>query len=376
MVAVTDVTAERAMARRLRHQLLLEPAADVVSTASRIGGVHAQVASAATMIVGVRTGGFVPDDLDAALWRDRSLVKTWGMRGTLHYFPAGELPSWVAAFRQRQWPRFTPAWEKYHGVTPEDLHRITDAVGEVLPGRVLTREELAADIAEALDAPGLAEKIRSGWGVMLKPAAAGGLLCFGPDRDRNVTFTDPRSWLPDVSWDDPDPDAAMRAVITRFLDTYGPATHEDFGRWWGTDAASARRLFRQHADAVVAFDMAGRSAWLTPEGADEIGELPPAKGVMLLPGFDPYTVAPISARAYTIPDGFVDRVSRTAGWISPVLVVDGMIRGTWKHERAADQVTVEVAPFAPVTRAVKAAVAEGARRYAALLGGEVAVSWS
>jgi hypothetical protein len=376
MVAVTDVTTERVMARRLRHQLLLEPAADVVSTSSRIGGVHAQVASAATMIVGVRTEPFVPDDLDTALWRDRSLVKTWGMRGTLHYFPAGELPSWVAAFRQRQWPRFTPAWEKYHGVTPDDLRRITDAVGEVLPGRVLTREELAADIAETLDAPGLAEKIRSGWGVMLKPAAAGGLLCFGPDRDRNVTFTDPRSWLPDVSWDDPEPDAAMRAVIARFLDTYGPATHEDFGRWWGTDAASARRLFRQHADAMVAFDMAGRKAWLTPEGADEIGDLPPAQGVMLLPGFDPYTVAPISARAYTIPDGFVNKVSRTAGWISPVLVVDGTIRGVWSHERVGDKVTVEVAPFAPVTKAVKAAATECARPYAALLGAEVAVRWS
>jgi hypothetical protein len=376
MVAVTDVTTERVMARRLRHQLLLEPAADVVSTSSRIGGVHAQVASAATMIVGVRTEPFVPDDLDTALWRDRSLVKTWGMRGTLHYFPASELPSWVAAFRQRQWPRFTPAWEKYHGVTPDDLRRITDAVGEVLPGRVLTREELAADIAETLDAPGLAEKIQSGWGVMLKPAAAGGLLCFGPDRDRNVTFTDPRSWLPDVSWDDPEPDSAMRAVIARFLDTYGPATHEDFGRWWGTDAASARRLFRQHADAMVAFDMVGRKAWLTPEGAEEIGDLPPAQGVMLLPGFDPYTVAPISARAYTIPHGFVDKVSRTAGWISPVLVVDGTIRGVWSHERVGDKVTVEVAPFAPVTKAVKTAATECARRYAALLGAEVAVRWS
>jgi hypothetical protein len=97
---------------------------------------------------------------------------------------------------------------------------------------------------------------------------------------------------------------------------------------------------------------------------------------MLLPGFDPYTVAPISARAYAIPDGFVDRVSRTAGWISPVLVVDGMIRGTWSHERAADKVTVEVAAFAPVPKAVKAAATECARRYAALLGGDLTVAWN
>jgi hypothetical protein len=127
---------------------------------------------------------------------------------------------------------------------------------------------------------------------------------------------------------------------------------------------------------MVAFDMAGRKAWLTPEGAEEIADLPPAQGVMLLPGFDPYTVAPISARAYTILDGFVDKVSRTAGWISPVLVVDGTIRGVWSHERVGDKVTVEVAPFAPVTKAVKTAATDCARRYATLLGAEVAVRWS
>jgi hypothetical protein len=61
----------------------------------------------------------------------------------------------------------------------DDLRRITETVGQVLPGRVLTREELATEIAARLGAPELAERIRSGWGVMLKPAAAGGLLCFG-----------------------------------------------------------------------------------------------------------------------------------------------------------------------------------------------------
>jgi len=151
---------------------------------------------------------------------------------------------------------------------------------------------------------------------MLKPAAAGGLLCFGPDRERNVTFTDPHSWLPDIRWDELDPDAALREIVSRFLDTYGPATHEDFGRWWGTDAASARKIFAAHTDAMISVEIDGRKAWLPAGDASANGG--DASGVLLLPGFDPYVVAPISARAYTIPDGFVDRVSRTAGWLSPV----------------------------------------------------------
>jgi DNA glycosylase AlkZ-like len=200
MNSAAEVTPGQAMQWRLRQQHLVALAPDLVTTATRLCGVHAQVMSGAAQIVGVRTSSFTTPDLDDALWQQRTLVKTWGMRGTLHLFPAAELPLWVAAFKQRQWPRFTPAWEKYHGVKPDDLRRITAAVGDVLPGRVLTRDELATEIAAALRKPALAEKIRSGWGVMLKPAAAGGLLCFGPDRDRNVTFTDPRSHLPTVAW--------------------------------------------------------------------------------------------------------------------------------------------------------------------------------
>jgi len=64
------------MGRRLDRQHLLEPASDLVATASRVGGVHAQLASAAALIVGVRTARFTPSDLDEALWQRRSLVKT------------------------------------------------------------------------------------------------------------------------------------------------------------------------------------------------------------------------------------------------------------------------------------------------------------
>ena len=120
--------------------------------------------SGAVQIVGIRTASFAGPDLDDALWNQRTLVKTWGMRGTLHLFPSAELPLWVAAFTRRQWPRFTPAWEKSHGVKPDDLRAITAAVGEVLPGRVLARDELATESRLRLRKPALAEKIRSGLG--------------------------------------------------------------------------------------------------------------------------------------------------------------------------------------------------------------------
>ena len=371
---MTTATWEQTLGRRLRRQLLEQPAADLLQAASRLGGAHAQVASSAEQILGVRSPA-TPDQVREELWTRRTLVKTWGMRGTLHLFPADELPLWVAAFSTRQWPRFSPSWERYHEVTPDELRAVTEAIGEVLPGQQLTREELAAEVAKKLHAPHLEERITSGWGVMLKPAAAGGLLCFGESRGRNVTFASPHDWLPGP-WREWDPEAAMREVLLRFLDLFGPATHEDFARWWGVDATTGRKLVRAHADALTQIELDGVKAWTTPQVAAELAETPPPRGVWLLPGFDPYVTAPISHRRHVIPGGHVDRVSRTAGWISPVLVVDGLIRGVWSPQKARDGVTIEVEPFEDAPAGVRRAAEQHAQRYEVLLGEPVTVRWA
>jgi hypothetical protein len=89
------ITGEQASARRLERQFLAKPAqsgttvADVVSA---MLAVHAQVLSAAEVWVGVRAAGTALADVRAALWEDRSLVKTHGPRGTVHLSASCELP--------------------------------------------------------------------------------------------------------------------------------------------------------------------------------------------------------------------------------------------------------------------------------------------
>jgi hypothetical protein len=206
---------------------------------------------------------------------------------------------------------------------------------------------------------------------VFKPAANRGLLCQGPPRRGNITFTDPERWLGTAggTGPEPDPDEAMAAVLARFLDAYGPATREDLARWLGVTPKAARLALAAHADGLAEVRVEGHAAWMTPAGAAAAAEAGPAEGVYLLPGFDPYVLAPISHRAHTIPEGRVERVSRAAGWISPVLLVDGRIAGTWEPEVADGVTNVTITPFArlsaPVVRAARAHLEQ---RYAAVLG--------
>ena len=359
-----SATWRRVCGWRLAQQHVTAAGTDPVAVAGTLGGVQAQVTSSASFALGLRSSA-TPADIDRALWSDRLLVKTWAMRGTLHWLPAGEFPLWVAALRTREW-RITPAWEKYHGVTKAELEAITEAIPAALEGRALTREELADRLADLTGNAHLGEQLRSGWGAVLKPAANRGLLCFGPDRGRNVVFVRPEDWLGKLAHE-PDRDEALRTVLYRFLDVHGPATSADFARWFGVPDRPARLLLADHADDLVVAAVDGLTGWMTPAGAEALAAAPPAEGIILLGGFDPYVLAPISHRSAIIPDGHMDAVSRTAGWISAVVLVDGLVAGTWTAEQAPEGTTVVVDPFAPLS----SEVAQELARCAEALGGRL-----
>jgi hypothetical protein len=115
-----------------RHHLDTPATGGLVPLVRRLSGVHAQLASAAEAAVRLRTGGRIgPDDVRRALAEDRTLVKTWAVRGTLHLLPAEDLPLWSAALGTRSFPR-PQSWYRYHEVTADDMAAIEETVPEVL----------------------------------------------------------------------------------------------------------------------------------------------------------------------------------------------------------------------------------------------------
>src|SRR5919198_4826621 len=81
-----------------RHHLdRRAPVGSVLAVTSRLCGLHAQVMSSAELTLWARVEDLDRRAVQRALWEDRTLVKTWAMRGTLHLLPTGELPLWPAA---------------------------------------------------------------------------------------------------------------------------------------------------------------------------------------------------------------------------------------------------------------------------------------
>jgi uncharacterized protein YcaQ len=356
------VSAGQVRAFRLARQHLTDPlpADRVADVVSAVSGVQAQVMSAAELALAARTQGLSPGHVQEALWQTRELVKTWCMRGTLHLLPARELGIWAAGLsRRQQWRR--PAWLKWFGATEEEMEQLIATIGERLDGNGMTREEVAALAPEHLR-----KELLRGWGSHLKPAAYAGFLAFGPNRGRNVTFVQPERWL-GAPLNRPDPDDALRELFLRYLGAYGPATHDDFARWWGGDSAPARRILGSLGDEVAPVAAEGRKAWVLAADAEHIASLDPPRSVRLLPNFDVYTLHYRPREAF-LPDGVYDRVYRTAGWISPVVLYDGAVAGVWELKKRPRKVELTAELFARATKRLRDGIVREARRLADFQG--------
>lgn len=372
------LTWSQAAAWRLQRQYLDQraPAGSLLAVASRLCGLHAQLLSSAELTAWARVENLDRQAVQRALWKDRTLVKTWAMRGTLHLLPADELPVWHAALGTS--PRYLkPAqWQKHFGITPEQLDQLTEAVATALDGRLITREELGREVERLTRINGFGARIaESSWGTILRPAAFAGHLCFGPSLGQRVRFTRPDTWLatalPKVN-----PPNATATITRRFLTAYGPATYHDLARWWnGGGVSTARQWIAALGDEVSAVDVDGTHAWMLTADAREACELPPIRSVRLLPGFDQYVVAASYHAEQLLPGDLRGRVYRPQGWISPVLLVNGRMFGTWRHAIKGSCIEVTIEPFVKTPVRIRRAAGQEAERLAAFFGCSLRMAW-
>jgi winged helix DNA-binding protein len=324
------LTWPQALAWRMGRQLL-DPVGSlpVAGVVRRLCGVQAQVASSAELAIRVRRTSSRAGEVNRALSEGR-LIKTWAMRGTLHLLTpedGGTFLSLIAA--GRAWER--SSWQQYFGVSPRQIELLREVVRDVLAGAPLSREELVSAITARRGFGHVGDALRSGWGTLLKPLAWQGDLCFGPSRGARVTFMLPTA--ASARWAGlPDPDEAAPRAVVAYVGAYGPATVEGFGIWLAGGWFGKRHIrgwFDALGDRLTHVEVEGERAYVLREHHDALMATKPTRAVRLLPGFDQYVLGPTTGDGHVVPAARRRAVSKQSGWIAPIVVAGGSVRGTW-----------------------------------------------
>jgi hypothetical protein len=339
-------------ARRMARHALAEPATDLspAGIARVLCGAHGQVLSAAELSIGRRIAGATRADVRRALWEDRTLVKTFGPRGTIHLLPTADLPMWTGALSAL--PPSVPTHPDGVRFPPGQADEVIAAIGEALAGSALTVDELTEAIAGRCGGWAVEPTMEAfggkwpRWRQLTSTAAHRGMLCFGPARGRKVTYTNPHRWLP--GFRPAGGDAALRTLVMRYLYAYGPATPAHFARWLAIPPRYAAALFGQLAGELERVEVDGEPGW-TAAGDTA---MPPRvhRGIRLLPYFDAYLVAG-QPRERLYPGAAATRALTPSGQAGnyPVLLVDGVAGGVWHQRRSGRKLAITVEPLRELT---------------------------
>ena len=336
---------------RLRSQHLTDETrlhADVAAVTRAVCAVQAQAFDAARHQVRVRSVGLTAGAVDHAFEQDRSVVRTWLMRGTLHLCAADDL-RWLIDIFGPAVDRFGASQRRNLGLDDAKCERGVAVIRRALAGGPVARRE----IRERLVSAGvLEEPVGQAVLHLLYHAAALGIVCSGPRMGRDDSFVLLDDWVPQSKG--PRGEAALAELARRYLAAYGPASEADFAAWSGLRRPAIRAAMTAVASELVEYPGPVHDLWtLGPVDRDPETVRPV---VRLLGHFDTFLLG------YRRREHVGDLAAETwihdggGGWIRPVICVDGWIAGGWRLEQRSGQIEITVMPFDRIGRRADPAI--------------------
>jgi hypothetical protein len=334
--AAGDAATIALRAARLAAQGLHGGFATPAEVVERLVCVQAQDLAAAKWVLGARMRQADEAAIDAAI-DERALLRSWPMRGTLHFVS----PAMLRPILQLTSARLLQRAAKTHrdeGID-DDVHASARRVAvELLEGgRAATRDELQA----AWSAAGITIDGQRGYHLIWRLSNEG-LLCCGPIETRaRQRFVLLDEWSPRGRDEPGDPDETLARWFTGYARGHGPVSVRDFAWWTGLTLTQARTALAAAGDAIAAYDDDRYVAVDSPPDHDA-----EASGRVVLALFDEYFLGYRDRTAFCSADDAARVAPGKNGMFLPILVDAGEVVGTWRRARERKGTTsIEITPF-------------------------------
>lgn len=330
MTRPASLTRREAALLRITNQFLAHPPAhSPAQIVAWMGAIQGQDFKASSQAIALRGAGLDSSAVDQA-YRDRTIVRTWPMRGTLHVVPA-EDAGWMVRLLAHRSLKAAKTRHAQLGLDDATVARAMQVFEDQLgAGGEKTRPDLFASLSQSGIDPTQQRGVH-----LIGIAAQTGLVVGTGFRDRQPTFAWSESWITRPAT--LDTDEAWSELAWRYIQSHGPVTERDFAWWTGSTLTAARSAFASHESKLMTA-VVDQVAYVA--AADRATPDARAHREILAPAFDEIFLG------YQSRDLLLDRelhrlvVPGKNGVFLPIVVSDGRVDGTWSARPPGDRIEI------------------------------------
>ena len=348
--------------RAKRGNLAGPGAADIETAARDLLGAQAQQIAPALLALSQRTKGRPTATEVHARITDapRSLVRTWGQRGTLHLYDAAADWRDVNLVREH-WSPGGRRGAMPPAATVNKVRKLLEAAEEpwtranlegLLPAGYMkaVEEHLAANRMPPEQA------FRFAAGRVLWCLALDGDACLGHKIGAEQTYIARKHWFPKLPWQATKKGNAGEKQIfdigvemtRRYLQLYGPATPKDVAHFFAAKVSEARTWIAQleQGEELIDVECGERNLLALKEDVDVLQTPAPRSQkewpIRLLPLWDSMMMGHAD-KSWTVPNSTDRKRIWSAGaYVAATILDRGRVVGTWKHKVQGKRLKVEV----------------------------------
>lgn len=347
--------------QRLANQGIAKPrGADASEVVSALCAMQAQDYAGGLWAIGLRLPGSTLDDVQRA-FAEHSVIRTWPLRGTLHFVAADDV-RWMMSLLAPRVISSSSARQAARGLDAATFSKVEKLLVRALEGgKSLTRDAARVLLERA--------KIRTDnnrlyhclWRLAMEQ-----VLCCGAPEGKEQTFVLLDEHVPGAK--PLQPEAALAKLAVRYFAGHGPATQHDLMRWAGLSGAEAKRGIAAAGKKLAQERAADETYYVAADHP------PPsaASTTFLLPAFDEYILG-YKDRSAIADDQHAKQITPGGGVFRATIIHDGQVIGTWKASATKSQMRISPKTFAPLSAATARTLTRAAKRYGQFLGKQAAL---
>jgi hypothetical protein len=353
----SEIIGHRLINQQIAETTLKKPE-EVVSW---LGAVQAQEYAMAKWAIGLRlpvnkngSPAFNDTDIETA-FNEGTILRTHAMRPTWHFVSPADI-RWIQELTASRVHAISAYYARQRNLNAKVFKKSNDTLIKVLEGgKHLTRTELKTEFERVkifTDGERLAH--------LLMYAELERVICSGPRKGKQFTYAllDERAPA-NKKTKKFNREEALAELIMRYFKSRGPATIQDFVWWSGLTVKDARTGISLLTKTLESKIINGQEYFFYPGELKDIRKL---QTTFLMPDYDEYGIS------YKNRDLIFDKKNALKGHdgnpiFGHMIVINGVIEGTWQRVIKNNKVNVETTFFSPLNKTKTASLNKAIKKY-------------